>query len=56
MNYPIYLTNMNRLTTTKKMVEDLFRLNGNAKINIIDNASTYAPLLAWYEEDRKSVV
>jgi len=55
MNYPIYLTNMNRLTTTKKMVEDLFRLNGNAKINIIDNASTYPPLLEWYDEIKNDV-
>jgi hypothetical protein len=55
MNYPIYLTNMNRLTTTKKMVEDLFKLNGNARINIIDNASTYEPLLAWYEEIKNDV-
>lgn len=55
MNYPIYLTNMNRLTTTKKMVEDLFRLNGNAKINIIDNASTYPPLLKWYNEIKNDV-
>ncbi len=55
MNYPIYLTNMNRLTTTKKMVEDLFKLNGSAKINIIDNASTYKPLLDWYEEIKNDV-
>ncbi len=55
MNYPIYLTNMNRLTTTKKMVEDLFRLNGDAKINIIDNASTYPPLLEWYDEIKNDV-
>ena len=55
MNYPIYLTNMNRLSTTKKMVESLFALNGNAKINIIDNASTYPPLLEWYKEIEKDV-
>ena len=55
INYPIYLTNMNRLTTTKKMVEDLFKLNGNAKINIIDNASTYPPLLEWYKEIKKDI-
>ena len=50
MNYPIYLTNMNRVTTTRKMVEDLLRLNPDAKITIIDNASTYPPLLEWYKE------
>jgi hypothetical protein len=55
MNYPIFLTNLNRLTTTRKMVEDLFRLNGNADIIIIDNASTYPPLLEWYDEIKKDV-
>lgn len=37
------------------MVEDLFRLNGNADITIIDNASTYPPLLEWYKEIEKDV-
>jgi hypothetical protein len=46
---------MNRLSTTKKMVEKLFSLNGNARINIIDNASTYPPLLKWYEEIQNDV-
>lgn len=55
INYPIYLTNMNRLSTTKKMVEDLFRLNPNSDITIIDNASTYPPLLNWYREIGKYV-
>jgi hypothetical protein len=55
INYPIVLTNMNRFTTTKKMVEDLFRMNGNSKISIIDNASTYPPLLEWYKEIEKDV-
>jgi hypothetical protein len=32
------------------MVEDLFKLNGNADITIIDNASTYEPLINWYKE------
>ena len=50
INYPIFLTNMNRLTTCKKMVNDLFRLNGNSNITIIDNNSTYEPLLDWYKE------
>lgn len=55
MNYPIYITNMNRLTSTKKMVEDLFRLNGNARIHIIDNASTYPPLLEWYDHVKNDI-
>jgi len=55
MNYPIYLTNMNRLSTTKKMVEDLFRMNSNSNITIIDNASTYPPLLEWYEKIKSDI-
>ena len=55
INYPVVLTNMNRLTTCKKMVEDLFRMNGNSKIIIIDNASTYPPLLEWYKEVEKDI-
>lgn len=46
---------MNRLSSTKKMVEDLFRLNGDSHITIIDNASTYPPLLQWYKEIEKDV-
>jgi hypothetical protein len=37
------------------MVEDLFRLNGNSNITIIDNASTYPPLLDWYDEFKKDI-
>lgn len=55
MNYPIFLTNLNRLSTTKKMVEDLFRLNSNSRITIIDNDSTYPPLLEWYEKIKGDV-
>jgi len=55
MNYPIYLTNWNRLSTTKKMVEDIFRLNEDSRINIIDNASTYPPLLEWYKQVKGDV-
>jgi hypothetical protein len=55
INYPIILTNLNRLSTCKKMVEDLFKLNPNAVIHIIDNASTYPPLLEWYDQIKKDV-
>jgi hypothetical protein len=56
INYPIVLTNMNRYTSCKKMVEDLFRLNPSARITIIDNASTYPPLLKWYDEIKNDVL
>ena len=55
MNYPMYLTNWNRLSTTKKMVEDLFRLDTNSRISIIDNASTYPPLLEWYDQVKRDI-
>jgi len=44
---PIVINNRNRLTTTRKLVEDLKRL-GQLNIWIIDNSSTYPPLLEWY--------
>jgi hypothetical protein len=55
MNYPIILTNLNRLSTCKKMVEDLFKLNPNTIVYIIDNASTYPPLLDWYKQIKNDV-
>lgn len=55
INYPIILTNINRLTTCKKMVEDLFKLNANAQIYIIDNNSTYPPLLEWYNQVKNDI-
>jgi hypothetical protein len=55
INYPVILTNMNRLSTCKKMVDDLFKLNGNSRITIIDNASTYPPLLDWYDTMKNDI-
>lgn len=48
MNIPIFINNFNRLSTTKKLVDDLQRF-GYHNITILDNDSTYPPLLAWYE-------
>lgn len=47
---PIVINNRNRLTSTKKMVEHLLRLNPEQEIIIIDNGSTYEPLLEWYAD------
>lgn len=49
-NISIVINNRDRLTTTKKMVEHILSLNPNQKIIIIDNGSTYPPLLKWYDE------
>jgi len=44
---PIYINNRNRLTTTRKMVEYLLKVPEALPI-IVDNVSTYGPLLQWY--------
>ena len=49
-NINIVINNRNRLTTTKKMVEKLLSINRNEQIIIIDNGSTYPPLLEWYNK------
>ncbi len=45
---PIILNNFNRLSTTKKLSDDLYSL-GYRNIHILDNFSTYPPLLSWYD-------
>ena len=51
----IVINNRNRLTTTKFMVEKLLSLNPDEQIIIIDNGSTYEPLLNWYDEIKNKV-
>ena len=46
---PVYINNHNRLTTTKAMTKWLLRA-GTKRITILDNGSTYAPLLEWYNK------
>jgi hypothetical protein len=48
-NCKVVINNRNRLTTTKNMVEKLLELNPDEQIIIIDNGSTYPPLLNWYK-------
>jgi len=45
---PIIINNFNRLDMLKKLIESLEK-RGYRNIYIIDNLSTYPPLLAWYE-------
>lgn len=49
MNIPIIINNRNLLTWPKAMVEKLKTMNNVEEIFIIDNESTYPPLLDWYE-------
>ena len=45
---PIIINNFNRLTTSKQLIEALTS-RGYTNIYIIDNASTYPPLLDYYK-------
>lgn len=49
MSIKVVINNHNRLTTTKNLVEKLFVLNPDEQIIILDNGSTYKPLLDWYD-------
>lgn len=54
-NTPIIVNNFNRLTTTKKLCEDLTKL-GYTQVVILDNLSSFPPLLKWYEECNYRVI
>ena len=45
---PVYINNYNRLTWPRKMAEYLSQIP-NCQVVIVDNASSYPPLLNWYE-------
>ena len=47
-NIPIFINNYNRLTTTLKLIEALEK-RGYTNIHILDNKSTYPPLLEYYK-------
>ena len=49
MKIPVIINNRNLLTYPKQMFEDLKSFNDIGDITIVDNDSTYEPLLEWYE-------
>lgn len=49
-NIPIIINNFNRLTTLKRLINDL-ETRGYCNIHIIDNKSTYSPLLEFYNQN-----
>lgn len=51
---PIIINNFNRLNSMKKLIESLER-RGYSNIFIIDNLSTYPPLLEYYERCKYTV-
>lgn len=46
----VVINNRNRLTTTKNMVDKLLSINPNEPIIILDNSSSYVPLMLWYKD------
>ena len=46
---PVYINVFNRLTTTRNLVDQVAKLK-DAQPIIVDNNSTYEPLLEWYED------
>lgn len=48
MKIPVIINNRNLLTWPKAMVERIQRYDGVGEIIIVDNGSTYEPLLDWY--------
>lgn len=54
-NIPIFIINFNRLECLKALVKRLEQLN-LTNINIIDNASTYGPLLEYYDATPHNVI
>jgi glycosyltransferase involved in cell wall biosynthesis len=53
-NFPVIINNRNRVTSLKALVESLEKA-GMQNIFIIDNASTYEPLLKYYQETPHSI-
>lgn len=51
---PVFVNNFNRLTSTRALVEYLDRVP-HVDVTIVDNGSTYEPLLAWYLNSKRHV-
>lgn len=49
LDIPIIINNFNRLATLRNLIEDLQK-RGYKKIVVLDNNSTYPPLLHYYEK------
>ena len=54
-NFPLLLISYNRLSYLRQQV-DYFRSLGFSRLVILDNASTYEPLLVWFEQIEKEGV
>jgi hypothetical protein len=52
---PVYIVNRNRVSSTRRVVNWLVAA-GVERVTILDNASTYPPLLEWYEQGKPEQV
>lgn len=52
---PVIINNFNRLTTLRRLIDSLTS-RGITNIVILDNASTYEPLLQWYRTTPYKVI
>lgn len=51
---PVYINNFNRLTYVLQLLKDFGRFNEVTPlyVHLVDNGSTYQPLLDWYNSDK----
>lgn len=56
MKIPVIINNCNLLTWPREMVERIKQYKAVGEIYIVDNGSTYEPLLEWYETKPCNVV
>lgn len=56
MKIPIIINNKNLLTWPSKMVDDLKSFENVGEIIILDNGSTYEPLLDWYKTNPCTII
>jgi len=50
MDVPVYITNKNRLTSLKRLIDWLLETPDIGLITVLDQGSTYPPLLWYYEQ------
>jgi hypothetical protein len=53
--YPVYINNRDRLTSTRGLVDYLHQIPDAYPI-IVDNGSTYPPLMEWYDTQPTNVI
>ncbi len=51
MKIPIYINNFNRLKPVVALLKDIARFPEVGRVRVVDNLSTYPPLLDWYSTD-----